>query len=60
MPILIYNFSIRGELIITTYKERQQECTNSWECGTNQKEDEMEKPRRGLFSLNEDIIGVLV
>lgn len=60
MPILIYNFSIRGELIITTYRERQQECSNFWKCGINQKENEMEKQRGGLFSLNEDIIVVLV
>lgn len=60
MPILIYNSSIRGELIITTYGERQQECANFWRCGINQKENELEKQRGGPSSLNEDIIAVLV
>lgn len=60
MPILIYNFSIRGVLIITTYGERQLELTNFQKWGINQKENEIGKQRGGRLGLNEDITVVLV
>lgn len=56
MPILIYSFSIRGELIITTHRERQQDQTRLPELWNQPKR----AAETGYVSLSKDVIVVPV